>query len=287
MNSNESSDIKNLASDRKEEAPLFSAVIPTYNRPDKLHNAIDSVFNQSFKSFEVIVVNDYGSSAQSVIADFPSEQIRYFEHEENRGLGAARNTGIRNANGKYIAVLDDDDLFYPHHFETAAQVLSEAVPVIYTDAVRAVYELREGQQVLLDKHVPYSVDFDRNILLIANIAPVNCFVFSKKLAVQAGLFDEALTTLEDWEFWIRLSALTPFKHIPVETVEVFLQIGGSNMYASSGAPVNRKNRERILSRYLKEIEAIPNSEEILERVEKIWARDRWLKKGGGEKEGGY
>ena len=213
---------------------LVSVIIPTYNRPDDLRNAIQSVLNQTYKNFELVIVNDAGTDVEHLVKEFNNNKIKYIVHKKNKGLAAARNTGLKSAKGKYIAFLDDDDIFYENHLETAISELKQNEKVVYTDAVRATIKKENGKNTIVNKSVPYSIDYDRNKLLIGNIAPVNCFVFEKSLADKAGLFDESLPVLEDWDFWLKLSSITSFKHIKKETVQVNWLDDGSTMTSSKG-----------------------------------------------------
>ncbi|HIH96832.1 MAG TPA: glycosyltransferase [Thermoplasmata archaeon] len=253
--------------------PVVSVIVPTYNRPGMLTDVLKSIFNQTYQDFEIIVVNDAGAGVENVIESFnQNDNITYVKHSKNRGLAAARNTGIKIAKGKYIALLDDDDIFYPNHLETAIKYLNDKNPVIYTDAVRATFAKCGDAYKLTGESVPYSMDFDRNKLLIGNIAPVNCFVFDRDIAIKAGLFDETFSILEDWEFWLRLSALSPLKHIAEETVQVNWRTDGTTMTSSRGAEF-KKNRERIYKKYQNEIKNIPNTNEILQEFNAIWTSD--------------
>jgi glycosyltransferase involved in cell wall biosynthesis len=262
----------NRAEIESDVCPFVSIVVPTFNRPEMLQEALKSILNQTYQNFEIVVVNDGGEDVSGLVETFQDPRIKYKSHPKNRGLAAARNTGIRNASSQYIALLDDDDIFYPEHLQTAVDMLSKEIPVIYTDAVRATYERCGENYKIIKKNVPYSIDFDRNKLLVGNISPVNCFVFDKSLALKAGLFDETLSTLEDWDFWIRLSSLTRFKHIPKPTVQVNWRSDGTTMTSLLGAEFG-KNRQKIYDKYQAEINQIPNIEEILNEFQKIWAQD--------------
>lgn len=252
--------------------PLVSVIIPTFNRPDMLRDAINSVLKQTLQDLEIIVVNDAGEDVSGIIHSFNDNRIKLIRHPVNRGLASARTTGIKNASGQYIALLDDDDIFYPDHLETAVGELGETQRVVYTDAVRATYQKKGDGYELADKKTPYSMDYDRNKLLLGNIAPVNCFVFDRTLAIKAGLFDETLSTLEDWDFWIRLSALAPFKHINKPTVQVNWRTDGTTMTSSRQAEFH-KNRKAIYDRNMAEINRIPNAKEIMAEFQAIWSGD--------------
>ncbi len=251
---------------------LVSVVIPTYNRPQMLAEAVRSVLNQTENNIEVIVVNDAGQPVEEVLKSFKEPRLRLVTHPVNKGLAASRNSGIAVASGKYIALLDDDDLFLPEHLQTALGVLSVQHPVVYTDAWRVTWQKLNETYVEIDKRVPYSMDFERNKLLLGNISPVNCFVFDRLLAIKAGLFDESLSTLEDWEFWIRLSGLAAFRHIPQATVQVNWRTDGTTMTSSRQQEFS-KNRETIYKRYQKELKQIPNVQEILDEFNAIWSQD--------------
>jgi GT2 family glycosyltransferase/MoaA/NifB/PqqE/SkfB family radical SAM enzyme/cytochrome c-type biogenesis protein CcmH/NrfG len=253
--------------------PQISVIVPTYNRPDMLTEALKSILEQTFRNYEIVVVNDAGMSVEDVILKMNKEKnIVYISHAKNRGLAAARNTGIMVARGKYIALLDDDDLFYPNHLETAITHLNEKMPIIYTDATRATYEKHNDSYRLVGKKIPYSIDFERNKLLVGNISPVNCFVFEKKKALQTELFDETLTTLEDWDFWIRLSERCTFKHIAKVTAQVNWRTDGTTMTSSLGADF-QKNRDEIYKRYEKQINQISDIKPILDEFNQIWKED--------------
>jgi len=256
-----------------ESGPMVSVIIPTYNRPDMLADALKSVLNQTYRNYEIIVVNDGEVDVENIVSNLNQKgNIAYVRHNKNKGVSAARNTGIKIAKGKYIALLDDDDIFYSNHLETAIKYLNDKNPVIYTDAVRAMFTNCGDAYKLTGKNVPYSMDFDRNKLLIGNIAPVNCFVFDRNLAIKAGFFDEIFSTLEDWEFWLRLSALSPLKHITEKTVQVNWRTDGTTMTSSRQLEF-QQNRERIYKKYQNEIKNIPNTNEILQEFNAIWASD--------------
>jgi len=115
--------------------PLVSVIIPIYNRIDYIHEAINSVLEQTYKEYEIIVVND-GSSVNVKEALEPyRDRIVYLYHQENRGIAAARNTGIKGSKGKYIALLDEDDLFEPQKLEIQVPILENnpEVGFVYSD----------------------------------------------------------------------------------------------------------------------------------------------------------
>lgn len=237
-----------LRSDHR--APMVSVIVPTYNRPDTLVDALRSILNQTYQDFEVIVVNDAGCDIENIVRFLDKDgRITYIRHGANRNLAAARNTGIRVARGKYIAYLDDDDLYHPDHLQTLVTFLEQSkCKVAYTDAYRAHQEKRDGRYVVTKRNIPYSFDFDYDRILVHNFVPVLCFMHERACLDAVGLFDESLTTHEDWELWIRLSRRFQFAHIKKVTCEFSSRTDGSTM-TSSKLPDFRRTYAIILERY--------------------------------------
>lgn len=185
-------------------APTVSVVIPTYNRGKQIIETLDSVFAQTFKSIEVIVVND-GSTDDSATVLRPyaeSGQIQYIE-QVNAGPAAARNHGLAEAKGEFVAFLDDDDLW-------PSDKLEWQVAAFQTDPdLLAVY----GSFILLGKEHIKWVDFDtspsgmiREELCRGNYVGSPGVALIRTAAVRAiHGFDVGLKGPEDWDLWIRLS----------------------------------------------------------------------------------
>ncbi|MFH1862214.1 MAG: glycosyltransferase, partial [bacterium] len=216
--------------------PLVSVIVPTYNRPETLAAALKSILAQTFSDYEVIVVNDAGADVEDVIKGLNiHDNIRYITHSENRGLAAARNTGIRAARSKYIAYLDDDDIYYPEHLETLVRFLENSdFKAAYTDAYRATQVKQDGKYVTTRKEILYSFDFDPNQILIGNFIPVLCVMHERSCLDTVGLFDESLPSHEDWDFWIRISSENKFGHIKKTTCEFVWRTDGPTMTSKIG-----------------------------------------------------
>lgn len=106
-------------------SPLVSVIIPAFNQADYLGEAIQSVLDQTYPNFEVIVVNDASPDAtHNVVNYFDDSRIRYYVHEKNQGLPTARNSGMRASVGEFIALLDADDYFHPEKLETHIALLN-------------------------------------------------------------------------------------------------------------------------------------------------------------------
>ncbi len=214
-------EIYEAASVKKTKSPLVSVILPTYNRRELVQDSIKSVLDQSYRDFELIVVNDAGEDISDIIEELNSEnKIRYFAHETNKGLSAARNTGMREAKGKYIACLDDDDIYYSEHLETLVEFLeNNDYQAAYTDAYR-VHKRKQGDEIIEGKKdIPYSNDFDYRMILVWNLLPVICMMHEKACTDDAGQFDENLSSHEDWDLWIRISRKYRIAHVKKVTCE--------------------------------------------------------------------
>jgi glycosyltransferase involved in cell wall biosynthesis/radical SAM superfamily enzyme YgiQ (UPF0313 family) len=231
---------------------LVSVIIPTFSRPGTLIRAVESVLNQTVSDFEIIVVNDAGADVENVVNGLNKRgKITYVRHSKNRGLAAARNTGIKLARGKYIAYLDDDDIFYTDHLETLVNVLENSdYRIAYTDAYRSFQVKENGKYIEKKKDIPYSYDFDYDQILVTNFIPVLCFMHEKSCFNKTGLFDESLKVLEDWDLWIRMSRNYELYHIKKATAEFTWRNDGSTMTSNGQAEFLRTGKI-IQERYKK------------------------------------
>lgn len=209
----------------KNDKPLVSIIVPTFNRPHLVGNAIQSILNQTYPNVEIVVVNDCGSPVEDIIFNFnTNNSIAYTRLAKNAGLAAARNTGIRMAKGEFIGYLDDDDLFYPDHVETLVSFLqANKAQVAYTDAYMACQSISNGIWETKERKLIYSSDFNNDIILIRNLFPVLCIIHEKQCIDTVGGFDESLKTHEDWDLWIRMSRQYRMHHIKKITAEYVMR----------------------------------------------------------------
>jgi glycosyltransferase involved in cell wall biosynthesis len=249
----------NRSKGENQSVPLVSVIVRTYNRPHNLPVALDSIAKQTFRDFEVIIINDAGNSAIDIIRDFSNKfSINYIEHETNKGLSAALNTGIRVAKGKYIAYLDDDDIYYPDHLETLVGFLERSdFFIAYTDAYTSYTIEKRGQIIEVENAIPYSQDFDYERIFIDNFIPILCVVHQKSCLEKTGFFDENLKRNEDWDMWIRLSINYKLFHIKKVTCEFALTTDGTSM-TSSGVVPFWESRAKIYCKYNTTTANIPN-----------------------------
>lgn len=235
---------------RINKTPMVSVIIPTYNRPDRLRTAIESVLNQDYQDFQIVVVNDGSISVEDVVADLNGDgRITLITHDRNRGLAASRNTGLRQASGKYVCYLDDDDRFLPDHLRTLVTHLEDSgCKVAYTDAWRVHERLSDNTITEIKRDQPYAEDFNAHQLLIGNYIPVLCLMHERAILDEVGSFDESLFVHEDWDLWIRMATRYPFTRLPATTAEFTWRTDGSSM-SSQRKDIFLRTMEIIYRKY--------------------------------------
>ncbi len=182
--------------------PLVSVIIPCYNQAHHLRGAVESALGQTYKQVEVIVVNDGATDATAEVAARFGDRIRYLE-QENAGLAAARNAGLRHATGELVNFLDADDSLFPtaleHHVRAAAGHPEAAV---FYGGVRRVDE--EGNLLSEVPPAPLPRDVFHQLLAL-NPLPCHSVVVRRSVLDPAGPFDPDLKACEDWDLWLRLA----------------------------------------------------------------------------------
>jgi len=211
------------------DGPLISVIVRTKDRPQLLAEALASLAGGTYRRFEVILVND-GGETPSVPDDFPFPVVAV-NLPHNLGRAAAANAGLEATRGDWVAFLDDDDIAEPEHLATLAGLTTAAgARVVYTDAAVGVYELDPAAGWReVDRRLPYSRDFDPELLLFDNYIPFNTLLIDRRLFDDVGPFDTELPFFEDWDMLIRLAAKTPFHHLPQVTAEYRHFRGGDHI----------------------------------------------------------
>ena len=182
--------------------PNVSVIIPAYNQGHYLGQAIRSVLDQTYPHFEVIVVDDGSTdSTREVVHSFTDARIRYV-YQENRGLSAARNTGIRSASSPYVSFLDSDDLFLPDKLQLLVAE-SESEPGCGLIAGQAIPIDEQGNTI--GKAFVEGLPADSADLLLGNPLHVGSVLVSRLWQDRVGFFDEDLRSYEDWDLWLRLA----------------------------------------------------------------------------------
>jgi len=188
-------------------APLVSVIIPAYRTAETIAATLDSVLAQTFKDYEIIVVNDGSPDTGELerALDPYRDRIIYLR-QENQGLSGARNTGIRAARGKYIAPLDADDMWAPEHLAAQLAVLEAdpSIDMVYADA-RIIGDVPEAGRTVMELCPSAGgVTFERLVTRQCTVH-VCVSVCRREALLRAGLFDPALRRVEDADMWLRIA----------------------------------------------------------------------------------
>ncbi|ELZ56307.1 MULTISPECIES: glycosyltransferase family 2 protein [unclassified Haloferax] len=182
-------------------SPTVSVIIPTYNRPEKLLRAVNSVLEQTYQDIEIIVINDFPEQDVSeVLPDY--ESVRCIQHKQNRGAPVARNNGIQSSNGEFIALLDDDDAWKPQKLEKQIEYIKSA-----SSSVGLVYAGREiiysdGKK---DVEISNNDGWVHQELLKKNFIPSETPIIRAECFDCVGLFDPDLPSCQDYDLWLRIA----------------------------------------------------------------------------------
>jgi len=188
-------------------APTVSVIIPAYNSASFITQTLESVLAQTFKDFEVIVINDGSPDTDEFERGLQAYMSRIvYLKQDNQGPSAARNLGILRARGEYLAFLDADDLWFPEYLHEQMKLFKQKPPLdlVYSDALQYYSCMADG--------VPYSHDCPsrgpvtfESLLTEECQIPTSAAIVRKQVVQDAGLFDEALWRSEDYDLWLRIA----------------------------------------------------------------------------------
>ena len=184
----------------------ISVIIPTYNRKHSLSRTLDSVLAQSFQPFEIIVIDDGSTDGTADWLKSNYVSIKSIS-QSNQGVSSARNIGIKQAEGDWIALLDSDDEWLPDKLAKQVQALKENREFLFchTNEIWIRNGVRVNQQ---KKHQKYGGHIFEKCLDMCRVSPSSS-LFHKSVLDDVGLFDEKLKVCEDYDLWLRISAQYP------------------------------------------------------------------------------
>jgi glycosyltransferase involved in cell wall biosynthesis len=222
--------------------PEVSVIIPAYNSANYLKDALDSVLGQTFKDFEVLVIDDGSTDETERLMRHYRSRVRYIQ-QRNCGVSMARNRGIEESRGRYLAFLDADDKWYPSKLERQIKALRgrrdyrvcySAFAVVDSDLVliSAVHNQRQGSAL-------------EDLLTRGNsVGTPSTVLCERSLFASAGNFDPALSQCADWEMWIRLASHTDFLYLD-EPLVMYRQ---HNNNMSRSAPLLERDSLMVLEK---------------------------------------
>jgi hypothetical protein len=229
----------------KKAGPVVSVLIPTFNRPRYLSEALASALRQTYTNLEVIVVNDGGQDVSNIVNSFNDRRVIFINRNQNCGKAFSLNEALTRASGKYVAYLDDDDLYYSHHIETLVDALENQTDcqVAYSDFYKVCCRVsQDGTRQVLSKVLEISRDFDRFFMLYFNHVLHVCLMHSRALLEKTGPYNEKLNVLIDWDITRRLVFFSDFHHVPEITGEYYNPVGQSDRISV----LRRENKNEYL-----------------------------------------
>lgn len=183
----------------------ISTIIPAYNCADHIRETIESVFSQTVKDMELIVVDDGSADKTGDVLQSFGSKLRHIRHKENRGPSAARNSGVKESKGEYIAFLDHDDVWLPDKIEEQLKLFekNKDLGLVYSNFY---YVDMAGAQMgeLFDNIKPHrGLVFEK--LIMSNFIPTSSVMVRKKVLDEVGLFDENFLISQDYDLYIRIA----------------------------------------------------------------------------------
>ena len=220
--------------------PLVSVIIPTYNRGWTVQAAVDSVLDQDFSDYELIVVDDGSNDNTREILGAYGKGITVLQ-QSNMGVSAARNSGIAAASGRLIAFLDSDDLWLPGKLSTQVKFFEENADAVINQT-QEIW-IRNGQRVNPKKrHHKFSgMIFERSLALCL-VSP-SAVMIKKSLFDTVGVFDEDLPACEDYDLWLRISCRYPVHLIDIPLI---VKRGGHDDQLSKAAGLDKYRIQSLL-----------------------------------------
>ena len=243
----------------------ISIVIPAYNAGQYIAETLQSILDQDYQDFEIIVIDDFSTdNTRDIVTGYPSEKVRYLRlGRHHGGPSRPRNQGVRSARGKYIAFFDADDIMMPGSLELEHAILEQntTLGLVFTNAIK--FEAGGGDyptpfltgytvfkslpKISIGEHAYMINSSDAYTGLLFENFILTCGVTLPRIVFDTvGFFDEELTNADDWDMWLRIA-----KHYPVAYID---RIGfryrvGSRSITMRGAKLS-ENRIRVLRKNL-------------------------------------
>jgi len=196
-----------------ENKKLISVLIRSVGVKEALKDALQSLLSQSYKYFEVVIIEDGKETLSGFLKEFNELNINYIALGKNMGRCIAGNKAMGSAKGEYFIFLDEDDMFYPNHLETLiSSINSSNTKVTFSYSEELGVERDSSGKISNKGKVTrrYKQKFSLPLLLVCNYIPINTVLFHRSLFEQYGGFDEEVDYLEDWLLWVKYACNNEF-----------------------------------------------------------------------------
>jgi len=239
--------------------PKVSVIIPTYNRSQFVCETVESVLSQTYKDFEIIVIDDGSTDGTKDVLAHYSDQIKYI-YQQNQGVGAARNKGITEARGEYLAFIDDDDLWLPEKLEKQVEYMDNHPDVAFVSTGTYVIDVDGNDVAKWQKYESSRQTFeslveDNFIFNLTVLLRKNCFE-------NVGGFDTRLAISQDYDLWLRLAKRYKFAYLDFYSAK----------YREHAQGISKNTDLRLKNRF-----AIFNKKELFGDLTRVQKRIRHAK----------
>ncbi len=257
---------------------LVSIITPTYNRPQLLKCAIESVLSQNYKNFEHIIINDGGVDVSPIVDIFNDKRLKLINLKKNYGRSIVRNIGLKHAKGDIIAYLDDDVLFLPNHLSLAVDFLKKnwkEFSACFTANYYTYEDIINGKRIIIERKKRILKDINFDNLFVSNFIDLNSLVHKRELYTKYKIqFNPVLKVYVDWDFVLNIiKNKLKIKYIPKITHDYRIRLKPDNVSHPKSSkkyilhytkliykfhPVNNKEIEEKRIDYLQVIKKIKN-----------------------------
>ena len=193
----------------------ISVIIPTYNRKKTLARAIQSVINQSLSPYEILIIDDGSNDGTAEWVKDNFQNIKYI-YQNNHGVSSARNIGIENAYGDWVAFLDSDDEWLPNKLYEQVKAIDSnpEMKFFHTNEIWIRNGVRVNQ---MKKHKKYGGYIFEKCLDICRVSPSSVLI-QKEVFDNIGIFDESLRVCEDYDLWLRITSKYPVVYLDIPLI---------------------------------------------------------------------
>ena len=246
------------------DSPFFSVVLPNFNHGRYLKEAIDSVLNQDYKNWELLIIDNYSTdSSDEVISSYKDTRIRVFKIKNEGIIAKSRNLGIKNAKAEWIAFLDSDDVWYFNKLSRLIELTDKNFDIICSNEYR--YDLKAGVKKPLYYNLK-SNNFYRELLLKGNALSTSATIVSRDFLKKNKLgFSENLDfiTVEDYDFWMQIALKNGSFGFCKEFLGEF-RIHESNN--SNNFKLHSNNLIKLLKKHVFEIQDFSEKDKLWDKV---------------------
>jgi glycosyltransferase involved in cell wall biosynthesis len=245
--------------------PIVSVIVPTRNRAKLLSRAINSILTQTFKDFEIIIIDGNSTDdTQQVVEGYLDPRIRYYLQEVPKNGAQATNEGIAKAKGKYIAFLDDDDEWLPEKLAKQVSLL-ESLPDEYGMVYCWMDYFNSEGQIIHQTHPSIKGNIFEKVLLTESIGGTPTYLIRKAVIDRVGGFDTNLVFGDDGEFIRRIAKYYKVEFVPEVLAKVYIDHGFKRQSDMDPATYREAINSRLylLEKYKQDFDQIPGTKSVI------------------------